>query len=540
MTNRPGPRAAAVVVCALALLGLGAASPAAAVADRTVAFWSMDEPAGATVLRDSSGNGVHGVVGADVTAGTVVAGATAHRFATVLPGEQKAYPGHVDRVPHRAELNPDAGDWSLEIRFRTSYAFGNIVQKGQGGTRGGYVKLQAPGGYPGCLFRGGDGASRTGWANTRVDDGLWHTIRCVRTPTYVEMYLDGVRTSRANGPTGTIANTWDLTVGGKGTCDGVDVTCDYFVGDVDWLRIEKGSGGVANAAPVAALALTCTGLVCDADARGTTDADGAVQRHVVGWGDGTVDDTGSVPAVRHTYPRAGTWPVTLPVTDDRGATSTTTTSVTVAPVPERVSFVGAASVAATTSRPGVALPAVAEGDTLLAFLSQNTTATRTPPTGWTEIASQAGGFGRTTLYRRTAAAGDAGSTAVFGLSAQSKAVLDVVAYRGLAPAAPVTVAAAAPAGLSAVRTTPPVTVGTDLTWALSYWVHGDATTTALAAPAGVTVRAVASGTGSGHLTTLLADSGVTVPRGPSGGLTATAPAASTTATTWTLLLHPAA
>ncbi|MEO3775277.1 hypothetical protein ABGB16_00190 [Micromonospora sp. B11E3] len=48
---------------------LVAAAPARAVATRTVAFWSMDEPAGATALVDSSGNGRHGTVGTEVATG---------------------------------------------------------------------------------------------------------------------------------------------------------------------------------------------------------------------------------------------------------------------------------------------------------------------------------------------------------------------------------------------------------------------------------------------------------------------------------------
>ena len=53
------------------------------------------------------------------------------------------------------------------------------------------------------------------------------------------------------------------------------------------------------------------------------------------------------------------------------------------------------------------------------------------------------------------------------------------------------------------------------------------------------VRSNSSQTGGGRVTGLLADSGSTVPAGSYGGLTATGAAASTTTTTWTLILRPA-
>jgi hypothetical protein len=52
------------------------------------------------------------------------------------------------------------------------------------------------------------------------------------------MYTDGRRTGRNTNPTGTIANTRPLTIAGKGNCDQVEITCDYFSGDIDYVRIE--------------------------------------------------------------------------------------------------------------------------------------------------------------------------------------------------------------------------------------------------------------------------------------------------------------
>jgi PKD repeat protein len=528
----------------LAVVGAVAlAPPARAVATRTVAFYSMDETAGQTVLRDSSGNGRNGTIGADVTLGAVYQGATGHRYATHLPSDG-AFPGHVDRVPHTSDFNPEAGDFSIEIRLRTTYQFGNIVQKGQGSNPGGYWKLENPEGLPRCLFRGAEGSSRTGYAVTPINDGQWHTIRCNRTSSYVEMLIDGVRQSRLNGTTGTISNTTALSIGGKGNCDGTTVTCDYFVGDVDYLRIEKGSGGAANVPPTPVLATSCSGLTCGFSGAASTDPDGAIQSYAWAFGDGATAATGSTATTTHSYSAAGTYTVTLTVTDDRGATASASRSVTVAPIPEKISFIGQSTSNVNSTTHQVVVPAgVQPGDALVLFFSQNTTATRTGPTGvtgWTQLDSVAQGYGRTTAWSKVAQAGDAGATVRLALSSATKGNFVLAAYRGTDATAPVQAFAGRTDPVSsASRTSPFVTVATAQSWGVSYWMHGDALSTALTPPAGVVVRSNSSQTGGGRVTGLLADSGASLPPGPYGGLVATGSAAGTTGTSWTVILQPA-
>lgn len=536
------------LLCVGAVVAVGGqvtpAAPAAAVASRTVAFYSLDEAAGAAVLSDDSGNGHDGAIGTDVTTGVVHAGATVHRFATHLPADG-AFPGHVNRIPHTGDLNPDSGDFSIEVRLRTSYPFGNILQKGQGATIGGYWKLENPAGKPRCLFRGASGASRTGYSKVEVDDGQWHTIRCNRTSSYVEMYVDGVRQSRLNGSTGSIANTWGLTLGGKGDCDGVEVTCDYFVGDIDWVRVQKGSGGPANVPPAADLQVACAGLACALDAGGSADPDGAIQRHVWDFGDGQTYDGASVPTAAHAYAAAGTYQVSLTVTDDRGATDSAVQQVVVAPVPEALSYVGGSTSNLNALGHAVTVPAGVEpGDLLLLFVSQNTQAAVTGPTGdldWTALGSRSGGYARTSVWRAVAGADAAGTAVGVSFGSITKANVVLVAYRGADPVDPVAaVDSAADPVSSAVRVTPSVTVVDPQSWAVSYWMHGDSTTSALAAPPGLVVRSNGSQTDGGRVTGLLADTAATVPPGPYGGQVATAAAASTTTTTWTVVLRPAA
>lgn len=82
-----------------------------------------------------------------------------------------------------------------------------------------------------------------------------------------------------------------------------------------------------NQPPTAAFTSSCTGLTCTFNGSGSTDPDGTVTSHAWNFGDTT---TGSGATTSRTYTTPGTYPVTLTVTDNAGATSVpVTTNVTV-------------------------------------------------------------------------------------------------------------------------------------------------------------------------------------------------------------------
>jgi hypothetical protein len=125
----------------------------------------------------------------------------------------------------------------------------------------------------------------------------------------------------------------------------------------------------------------------------------------------------------------------------------------------------------------------------------------------------------------------------------TKVALTLAAYRGADPVDPVaSVSGAGEPGSSAGHTTPVVPNTTAGAWRISYWSDKNSATTRWTAPAGETVRATTAGTGGGRVSSLLTDPAVGLTAGTpatTGGLTATADAPSSTATTWTLLLRPA-
>jgi hypothetical protein len=237
--NKEFEYASQLLAVAVALAGiLSMASPARAAINQPVAVWQMNEAAGSRTMVDGSGHGFHGVIGTEVLAGTALGGGTGYRFTFVQPNQPPANPQRLVQVAHRTALNPGSGDFAVEFRMRTTHSFGNVVQKGQSGASGGYFKFQQPNGKISCLFRGSAGSSTASSGTTRVNDGQWHTVRCERTSSSVTMTVDGVVTGRNRNPTGTIANTKPLTIAGKLNCDQVNVTCDYFAGDIDYLKIE--------------------------------------------------------------------------------------------------------------------------------------------------------------------------------------------------------------------------------------------------------------------------------------------------------------
>jgi hypothetical protein len=72
---------------------LALAGAASAAIDRPVAVWQMSEAAGSTTMVDSSGNGLNGVIGANVQEGTALpGGGIGYRFPYKRPNTPPADP----------------------------------------------------------------------------------------------------------------------------------------------------------------------------------------------------------------------------------------------------------------------------------------------------------------------------------------------------------------------------------------------------------------------------------------------------------------
>ena len=84
-----------------------------------------------------------------------------------------------------------------------------------------------------------------------------------------------------------------------------------------------------TSAPIAAFTHTEADLKVSVNGSTSTDPDGTITSYTWNWGDNTPDTTGPTDTASHTYAAAGTYTVKLTVTDNDGATGTTTAQVTV-------------------------------------------------------------------------------------------------------------------------------------------------------------------------------------------------------------------
>ena len=133
------------------------------------------------------------------------------------------------------------------------------------------------------------------------------------------------------------------TFGDGGTATGPTATRTYAAGGTYnvQLTVTDATGNTAsltkqvtivapNAAPKATAVVTSNGLTINANGSSSTDPDGTITSHAWTFGDG---GTSSLANASHTYAAAGTYTVTLTVTDNDGATNATSQQVTVAAAP---------------------------------------------------------------------------------------------------------------------------------------------------------------------------------------------------------------
>lgn len=232
---------AAVTGLALGAVLIGVAGSPASAEIATAARWTMNEDASATVMDDSGPYGLDGAIGDEV-----VTGGGHYEWTDVQPNMIPVTPGRLVTVDHDPILNPESEDFAIEFRYRTEENFGNILQKGQNATEGGYFKVEQPFGFVTCLFKDENGNDRSVQSSVSTSDGEWHTIRCELDRATgpngtLWLYVDGELNQERTLPEalGRIANDWDFAIGGKIQCNQNTVECDYFEGELDDVEIGR-------------------------------------------------------------------------------------------------------------------------------------------------------------------------------------------------------------------------------------------------------------------------------------------------------------
>ena len=243
-------RSARVATIVVTLLGavLAGTVPVSAGTPEVLADWRMNEAPGATVMVDSGPNGIDGTIGPRVRTGIEFSGGSiGYVWSRRRPNAEPAVPERLVTVDD-PRLNPGTRDYAITVRFRTTRRHGNLIQKGQSTTPGGFFKLELPKGRMTCLFRSRDSdGDLNGQAFVKsprtvfLHDGRWHTVTCEKTSDRLTMTIDGsTQVTSPRRRIGPISNTFPMTIAGKLQCDQVRVSCDYFGGDIDFIRIETG------------------------------------------------------------------------------------------------------------------------------------------------------------------------------------------------------------------------------------------------------------------------------------------------------------
>lgn len=320
-----------------------------------------------------------------------------------------------------------------------------------------------------------------------------------------------------------------------------DPSTDQTVSTLDWRARSLflyGAPDFPNTPPTASATVNCTQLSCAFDGTASSDPDGSIESYAWDFGDGT---TGTGAAPTHAYAQAGTYTVKLVVTDDRGADSQPWTGQAKPTAPSyAVSWVGADSTNTISATPSVTVPAGTQyGDTEIAYVTTaNAGSVTSPPNGggWRQIAKETISPLETTVFARTAPAGDAGTTISVPLATSDQADVELAVYRN----ADIGDAKTRSDVKTQTHDTPAVTVSDAGSWVVSYWSVRSSSTTAWTAPNALTVRAESPGSGGGHVDVLFGDSDGAVPSGSYGPLTADAGSLNFKADSAAIVLTPAA
>jgi PKD repeat protein len=305
------------------------------IADQPASFWRLGELSGATVVDWAAWS--YASVAGTVTRGTAGAIIGDTDAATTFPGTSAGYVS-------TQILQPPQNTFTLEAWIKTTTTSGGkIVGFGNSATipsnvtdRHLYMDNSGKiwfGVYPGTV--------RTLTSAKSYNDGTWHHVVASLGSGGMTLYVDGKQVGQRTDTT-TARNFWGVWRVGGDALPGwpSQPTSQFFAGTIDDVAIyptalsptqvmnhylASGRGG-ANLSPTASFTSAATYLTVAVDGSGSTDPDGTIASYAWAFGDGA---TGTGVTASHTYAAAGTYPVSLTVTDNGGATGTVSHGVTV-------------------------------------------------------------------------------------------------------------------------------------------------------------------------------------------------------------------
>ncbi len=306
--------------------------------DGATSYWRLDETGGPTVA-DLVGS-LDATAGTGVTRGTAGAPIGDNDTASTFSGAAAGFASTRTAVTAPDSLSIEAWVRTTSTRGGRIVGFGNSAT-GSSTNYDRHLYLTNDGRV---VFGVYPGAVKTLSSTAGYNDGSWHHVVATLGGTGMTLSVDGKQV--ASDPVVVSGQSYQgyWRIGGD-SLGGWPArpSSDYLAGDIDEVAIypaplnpaqiaahyAAGTGQV-NAVPKGAFTAGTAVLDLDVDASGSTDPDGAVTGYAWSFGDG-----GTATGVRasHHYAVAGTYQVSLTVTDDAGASSTSTQPVTVsAPV----------------------------------------------------------------------------------------------------------------------------------------------------------------------------------------------------------------
>ena len=296
-------------------------------------YYRLDDTAG-PYAQDATGSNTQGVFSGGVTLGAAGPVTATNRSA--------AFDGKTGTVG-TAGLTTAPQTFSTELWFSTTTTKGGKLigfenaRSGKGSKFDRQVYMNANG----TLSFTSNGVVRNVLTTSRAyNNGGWHHVVATESVAGMKLYVDGVLAKSAAVSASAGYNGYWRIGGGSTGYNAIT----FFKGSIDEVAVYPSvlsATTVANhfkasplvhqtpdVAPVAAFTSSASGLAVTFDGSGSTDSDGVVAQYSWNFGDGT-GITETTPTHTHPYSAAGTYTVTLRVTDNAGVTSTTSSSLTV-------------------------------------------------------------------------------------------------------------------------------------------------------------------------------------------------------------------
>jgi PKD repeat protein len=334
---------------------IGSSSPSSyanrVVGDGAIHFWPLSEGSG-TVLADRAGFSDSLIQGA-VTLGASGPVSGSGTGATFKGGENTpsgGQPGPNSSVG-TIGTQPALGAFSIEAWFKTtSGSGGGLVDQG-------LYQAKDSATIDKTLYLDPSGRVHFGVQNnlnrqainggSAYNNGVWHHAVGTFNGSTLVLYVDGVAVASRGAVTDNIAYPGYWRIGGDNLAGWPSRSGNYIAGSIADVAVyptalasgtvsahfqARNGGAVAtNTPPVASFTSSCSVMTCSVNGSGSTDANGSIVSYSWNYGDGK---TASGVTASHTYTTAGTYSVTLSVTDNGGATSSTAKSlVASAPAP---------------------------------------------------------------------------------------------------------------------------------------------------------------------------------------------------------------